>query len=121
MSFYYLPCPTDYWQTIQVTLESEVYDFTYKYNSFDESWKLFIGLTGEDPACSFKLRCGVDLLKPFKYLDGVPDGWLYLIDTLNNTGRIGADPLNEFGIDKRFRMWYINSDTDFSTEVEGIA
>lgn len=93
-------------QTYTVTLDSVDYDIRLRWNTRDESWQMQIGLSGDDPSVTFKVTNGIDLLKPYKYLDAVPDGQLYMIDTVKINGRANY---SDTGIDKRFVIVYIDA------------
>ena len=90
-------------QTYTVTLDGVDYDIRLRWNTRDEAWQCLIGLSGDDPSVTFKITNGLDLLKPYKYLEGVPDGQLYMIDTVKINGRPGY---TSTGIEKRFVLVY---------------
>lgn len=114
MAYWFLKCGEDVDVTYSVTLEDDTYDLRLKWNDRDESWRAFIGLTGEVFSASFKLTNGFNLLRPYYYLEGIPKGSLYVVDMVSIWGRPGFD---DFGVDKRFRLLYIDSDsTDFLQE-----
>lgn len=93
-------------QTYTVTLDGVDYDIRLRWNTRDESWQCLLGLSGDPPSITFKITNGLDLLKPYKHLDSVPDGQLYLVDTVKINGRPGY---TNTGIDKRFALVYIDS------------
>ncbi|EPU2171380.1 phage baseplate plug family protein [Shigella sonnei] len=93
-------------QTYTVTLDGVDYDIRLRWNTRDESWQCQIGLSGDDPSISFKVTNGLDLLKPYKYLESVPDGQLYIVDTVKINGRPGYTTT---GRDKRFVLVYIDN------------
>ena len=110
MSSYVLPVDEFARQGQTNILETVSYDYTLEWNSRDEAWYFRITTTGSDYEMDWvKLRVGIDLLAPYKYLESVPNGWLLVIDTVRSTGRVGRDDL---GIDKRFQLWYITSDDE---------
>ena len=111
MSIYSIPCNATDSDTYKVTLESVAYDFTIRYNAYDEAYTCFVGLTGQDPVCSFKLTNNRDLLKPYRYMSNVPQGKLFVFDSMYDTGRIDHD---SFGQGQRFQLIYVTSD-DSST------
>lgn len=98
---------TDY--TYSITLDSVDYDIRLRWNTRDESWQVFIGPSGEDAVITFKATNGLDLLKPYKYLEGVPNGNLYFVDTVKINGR--PDFYNS-GTYARFQLIYIDAETD---------
>nr|DAY73803.1 MAG TPA: hypothetical protein [Caudoviricetes sp.] len=93
-------------QTYTVTLDGVDYDIRLRWNTRDESWQMQLGLSGEDPSVTFKVTNGLDLLLPYKYLEAVPDGELYMVDTVKINGRPNYD---DTGIEKRFVIVYIDS------------
>lgn len=93
-------------QTYTVTLDGVDYDIRLRWNSRDESWQMLLGLSGDEPSITFKVTNGLDLLLPYKYMEAVPDGELYLVDTVKINGRPNYD---DTGIDKRFVLVYIDS------------
>lgn len=109
MSYWYLKSGEDVDVTYSVTLEDETYDLRLRWNDRDEAWRANIGLTGEIPSASFKLTNGFNLLKPYYHLEGIPPGSLYVIDIISIWGRPGFD---DFGVDERFRLFYIDSTSE---------
>lgn len=93
-------------QTYTVTLDGVDYDIRLRWNTRDESWQMLLGLSGDEPSVTFKVTNGLDLLLPYKYMEVVPDGELYLVDTVKINGRPNYD---DTGIDKRFVLVYIDS------------
>ena len=93
-------------QTSTVTLDGVDYDIRLRWNTRDESWQVIMGLSGEDAVATFKATNGIDLLRPYKYLEGIPDGQLYIIDDVAINGR---PAFGETGSSKRFRFAYIDS------------
>lgn len=100
---WWLTTDTDTDQEFTATLDGVDYDLRLRWNTRDESWQVIIGLSGEDPSVTFKATNGLDLLKPYKYLEGVPDGALYIIDTVAINGR---PSFGDTGISQRFRLAY---------------
>lgn len=92
--------------TYTVTLDDQVYDIRFRWNERDQSWKCFIGITGEEFSASFKMTNGFDLLRPYKYMSGVPKGNLYIVDTVNLWGRPDYD---RTGQDNDFRVTYVDA------------
>ena len=93
-------------QTYTVTLDGVDYDIRLRWNTRDESWQMLLGVSGDEPSITFKVTNGLDLLLPYKYMEAVPDGELYLVDTVKINGRPNYD---DTGIDKRFVLVYIDS------------
>lgn len=95
-------------KTVQTLDDSQAYEFRVRWNSTDESWFCYVGYPGIDPVCKFKLTNGFDLLKPYKHLDGCPQGELYVVDFVNGFGRPGYD---DIGVDHRFSLVYVEEET----------
>ena len=93
-------------QTYTVTLDGVDYDIRLRWNTRDESWQMQLGLSGDEPSVTFKVTNGLDLLLPYKYMEAVPDGQLYLVDTVKINGRPGY---YDTGLEKRFALVYIDS------------
>jgi len=93
-------------QIYTVTLDGVDYDVRLRWNTRDESWQVFFGLSGEDPVITFKATNGLDLLAPYKYLEEVPNGGLYFVDTVKINGR--PDYYNS-GVDNRYCLVYVDS------------
>lgn len=74
-------------QIISQVIDDQSYDFTIQYNKRDDSWFMEIGLTGEEPSVRTKLNVGGDLLAPFRYLTGVPDRYMLVVDIVKSFGR----------------------------------
>lgn len=84
-------------ETFRVVLDSETYEVRFMWNERDESWFFSLGEVGEDPTITMKLTCYVDLLAPYRYMDGVPDGNLVLFPLRNikeRSGRYNVGPLS---------------------------
>lgn len=96
-------------QTYTVTLDGVDYDIRLRWNTRDESWQCQLGLSGDNPTITFKITNGLDLLLPYKHLETVPDGQLYLVDTVKMNGRPG---FTTTGLDKRFALVYIDAVAD---------
>ena len=109
MAMWSLKCGDFPDQTYSVTLDSVDYDIRLRWNNRDESWQCIIGLSGEDPSATFKMTNGRDLLEPYKHMEEIPDGQLYMFDMVKATGRPTYD---ETGIDRRFQLLYIDADVD---------
>lgn len=110
MSVFSLPVSTPARQGQTNILEGVSYDYLLEWNSRDEAWYFRITTSGSDYEMDWvKLRVGIDLLAPYKYLESVPNGWLIVVDTVRTTGRIGRDDL---GIGSRFQLFYITSDDE---------
>lgn len=93
-------------QSCVITLDGVDYGFRFRWNTRDESWQIILSLAGGEPSCTFKCTNGIDLLLPYKYLDSVPDGELYIIDTVKINGR---PDFGNTGVDKRFTFAYVDA------------
>ena len=107
MSLIKIPISSDPDNTQVIVLEDVSYNLRIQWNTRDESWHAYIGLLGQDFKIKFKMTVGLDLLNPYRGYDEVPDGTLAIIDTERAFGRVGRD---NFGIDRRFELWYETSD-----------
>lgn len=87
----------------RTSLDGITYDFRTRYNSLSGCWYLYVGLTGEDPAVKLKIVNGGELLAPYKAIEGVPQGRLYVSDIDDDFGRPDRD---NTGQDKRFELLY---------------
>ena len=92
-------------QTQRVVIDNKTYDFRFVYNSYGESWKLFISPPGADPICSFKLTAYSDPLDAYKYNLDIPQGSLFLGGVVSENVRIGQ---YNTGIGKECFMWYFS-------------
>lgn len=99
-------------RTITVSLGNEDYDIRTRWNTFDESWYMYVGLAARDPVVKVKLLGGIDLLRPYQHKDGIPEGVLTLVDTDSIYGR---PTQQEFGFDKRYRLYLLEAE-DFIVE-----
>ena len=96
-------------------LEGQAYELRFRWNSRSETWFMYIGISGQEYAVKTRLTVGNNLLSPYRSIDGVPPGSLYLADIEKTYGRPSRD---DFGINKRFRLLYYRStETDPLTEV----
>jgi hypothetical protein len=92
-------------QTQRVVLDNKTYDFRFVYNSYGESWKLFISLPGADPICSFKLTSNTQHLKSYQYNLEIPQGDLIAGGVVDFSARLTQ---NNIGVGKGAYMWYIS-------------
>lgn len=103
---WYLPTEQYPDQTYTVTLDGVDYDIRLRWNTRDQAWQMQLGLSGDNPSVIFKVTNGLDLLEPYKYIESVPDGQLYLVDTVKINGRPNY---YDTGVDKRFALVYIDA------------
>jgi len=84
-------------EVFRVVLDSVTYELRFVWNERDESWQFSLGDVGADPTIITKLCCYVDLLAPYRYMDGVPKGNIYLFPLRNvrtRAGRFNIGPLS---------------------------
>lgn len=91
MATYLLPIGDTVDSNYRVEIEGSIYSFRFRWNAYDESWKCYLGLIGNDPVTSFKMTVGSDLLTPYRHMDEVPNAALVVIDTIKNSGRVDKD------------------------------
>lgn len=96
----------DYTQTVQI--EEDTYDIRIQWNPRQTSWQIYIGFSGFDPAIKTKLVNGIDIFEPYRHLEGVPKGGLYLVDSIAVVGRPSR---NDFGpSSSRFKLLYLTEE-----------
>jgi hypothetical protein len=76
-------------ETFRVVLDSVTYEVRFTWNERDESWFFSLGDIGVPPTITTKLTCYSDIIGPYRYLDNVPDGNLYLFPLRNIETRVG--------------------------------
>ncbi len=108
MSIFSLPISDTADNTQTIVLEGIAYDVRIQWNTRDQAWNAFWGISGEGWKFKFKMVNGLDLFLPYKAYDECPKGFLTILDNERTYGRVGRD---NFGIDKRFELLYITSDT----------
>lgn len=84
-------------QSFRVVLDSVTYEVHFYWNERDESWFFGLGGVGTDPVIRTKLTCYTELLAPYRYMDEVPNGNLYLFplrDIRERAGRFNIGPLS---------------------------
>lgn len=85
-------------ETFRVVLDSVTYELRFMWNERDKSWFFSLGDVGAQlPTITCKLTCYSDILAPYRYLDNVPDGNLYLWplgDVRHRAGRFNIGPLS---------------------------
>jgi hypothetical protein len=102
-----LPTSTlpDYTQT--VVLDGVSYDLRLQWNTREEAWYGYLGPTGLPFLIKVKIVNGWDLLRPFKYIEGIPKGELYLIDVVASWGRPTRSEVIQLG---RFNLVYVTKE-----------
>lgn len=84
-------------ETFRVVLDSVTYELRFMWNERDESWFMSFGDVGaQRPTITTKLTCYSDILAPYRYLDNIPDGNLYLwplADIRTRAERFNIGPL----------------------------
>lgn len=93
----------------RVDLEGQGYDIRLRWNSRSQSWYIYIGFTGEEPAVKTRLVNGYNLLEPYRGVEGAPPGNLYVVDIEKAYGRPSLD---DVGLEQRFRLLYVRSTED---------
>lgn len=91
------------YERVTVALEGQDYDISIRWNTRDESWYCYIGPVNSESTVKFKLVVGFNLIKHYRYLSGVPNGSLLLLDLEKGVGRPSRDNLGE---ERRFRLYY---------------
>lgn len=87
-----------------ISIDGRAYDIHMKWNSRDESFGMRFGMQGGDFSCHTKVTVNSDLLGKVRHIDGMPQGILFVIDTIGSgDGRLSY---SEFGSGKRFRLMY---------------
>lgn len=87
-----------------ISIDGRSYDVHLKWISRDESFEMRFGVQGGTLLCPTKVTTNSDLLGKVRHLDEMPQGILFVVDTIGTgDGRISYD---EFGTDKRFRLMY---------------
>lgn len=100
-----LPTFSDPYYDMRLTLGEIPYVFRFRYNTRELTWRLTILDTNQDKLIEgIKIVCGVDLLGPYKYNLGVPQGVLVALWQ-------GADDsppqLDDFGPGLRVQLVYV--------------
>lgn len=112
MAFYQIPIVDSDSKTTETLEEEQAYDFRTRWNTREDAWYCYVGYQSKDSVCKFKLTTGTfDLLKPYKHLDGCPQGRLIMVDLVNGFGRPDFD---HTGIDKLYTLLYIEVGTTYS-------
>ena len=88
-----------------VSVEGVAYNFRFRWNNRSESWFMYLGPKGSTPVIKTRLTTGGDLLEPYRGLEGIPPGSLYMLDLREEYGRPGRDNL---GISQRFQLLYMD-------------
>lgn len=129
MAIQFLPCGGDSDVTFRVTLEGDEYYFRFRYiqrltnqssgkNIKADEWYLYLSSANGTQIFQTPLRTNREILRPYYYRDGCPQGSLIIRDMAADLAlsqgksyspeRISFD---NFGIDKRFRLVYVTSDS----------
>ena len=106
MANFFLPIDDNPDNTQRIQLEDDTYDFRFRWNSREEAWYCYLGLTGGTPRVKFKMVVGMDLLNAYRAYEDIPSGALYMIDLDQIYGRPGR---NNVGQASRFRILYIGA------------
>lgn len=92
-------------QTQRVVIDNKTYDFTFVYNEYGDSWRLFIAEPGAEPLCSFKMTSMNLPLLPYQYNLTIPQGNLLCGGVIDITVRLEKDNI---GIGKSAYMFYLS-------------
>lgn len=89
--------------TIQTTvLDGTSYILAFYYVKNGDYWNMDISDLSETKlVAGIRLALGVDLLEPYKYIDGMPQGALFVYDT----SRTDVEPALD-GFDSRCALYY---------------
>lgn len=82
-------------ESFRVVLDSVTYELRFMWNERDESWFFSLGDVGADPTITTKLTCYSDILAPYRYMENVPQGNIYLFplrDVRHRAGRYNIGP-----------------------------
>lgn len=97
-------------QSFRIVLDSVTYEVRFQWNERDESWLFMIGDVGTDPTVTMKLTVMTDLLAPYRYMDNIPQGNLYLLPARTDiTVRAGR---YNIGVLTDIEMSYASLDED---------
>lgn len=100
-------------ETFRVVLDSVTYELRFVWNERDESWQFSLGDIGAEPTITTKLTCYTNLLAPYRYLDNVPNGNIFIFplrEVYNRVGRYDIGPL------KGIQMAYASRAEDIEAE-----
>lgn len=102
-----IPTSTEADYTISVVLEGESYDFRFQWNTREEAWYAYLGLSGVEYTAKVKLTNGHDLINHLHHMEGIPPGQLWMVDSTAFYGRPKRSDFSQFG---RFMLIYIGED-----------
>ncbi|AGH32058.1 hypothetical protein VPIG_00202 [Vibrio phage PWH3a-P1] len=126
MTISLIPLEQDPYKSYRVTLDGESYDVVVQYNQrlinqtstnknflpeSADSFTISVALTGSDPILKTSLKTNRDILGPYKYREGCPQGTLILRDTAADAnlvdGKLYApERVSYEGIGTRFLLLY---------------
>lgn len=126
MTISLIPLEQDPYKSYRVTLDGESYDVVVQYNQrlinqtstnknhpplSADSFTISIALTGRDPILKTALKTNRDILGPYKYREGCPQGSMVLRDTAADAnlvdGKLYApERVSYDGIGTRFLLLY---------------
>lgn len=111
--------------TYRVLMDGANYEVTFKYLQretnvssgnpiFADEWRIIISLSGGNVLVNTPLKTNRDILAPYRYKDGCPQGVLVLLDLLaedlrgdlRDQYRPERVTYEDLGADKRFRLVY---------------
>lgn len=112
-----LPLAADGNYNQSVVLEDTSYDMGLQYNDREQAWYADVGPTGFDPALSsVKVTTNSDALGNYQHLDGVPSGFLSVVDLEAGVGRVNREEFNDGG---RYNLIYLERG-DYDSIVQGV-
>lgn len=87
-----------------VVLDNITYRLRLQWNQREQAWYISLGLTGQPFTVKTKCVVGLDFLRPYRYMNTVPNGSFYIIDFEKTYGRVSYDQLLSDG---RYRLVYL--------------
>ena len=90
----------------RILLDNSDYNIKLRWDTKSLSWMVGLGVSGQNTSFNTVMRTNRDILAPYRYMAGLPQGQLLCIDASGFNGRVGYD---DFGIDKRFGLIYVES------------
>lgn len=113
----FIPCGGSFDTRYRVNINGIAYDIRTRWNNRSESWFMYFGLADQVPLFKTRAVGGRNLLESYQGIEGVPSGFIYMVDIQKATGRPTFD---QFGINTRFRILYAADEEDllslFETE-----
>lgn len=111
----FIPCGGSYDIRYRVNIDGVAYDIRTRWNNRSESWFMYFGLSDQTPLFKTRVVGGRNLLQSYQGIEGVPSGFLFMVDVQKETGRATFE---EFGINTRFRILYASDLNDLASLFE---